>query len=38
MDQQMHNIKINNILNIISTPTCFNASSSSSGSLNLVLC
>jgi hypothetical protein len=27
----------NNILYIVSTPTCFNASSSSSGSINLVL-
>jgi hypothetical protein len=34
-DQQMHNVYINN--NFVSTPTCFNASASSSGSLNLVL-
>jgi len=34
-DQQIHNIYVNNIL---SPPTCFNASASSSGSLNLVLC
>ena len=31
-------IYINNILHIVSIPTCFNASASSSGSLNLVLC
>jgi len=37
-DQQLHNICINNILYIVSTPTCFSASASSSGSLNLVLC
>jgi len=37
-DQQMHNIYINNIFYIISTPTCFNASASPSGSLDLVLC
>jgi len=36
-DQQMHNIYINNILFIKSTPTCFNASASSSGSFNLVI-
>jgi hypothetical protein len=29
---------MNNVLFIKSTPTCFNASASSSGSLNLVLC
>jgi hypothetical protein len=41
-EQQIHNIYIyiyiNNISYIISTPTCFYASSSSSGSLDLVLC
>jgi len=37
-DQQMHNIYINNIFYIVSTPICFKASASSSGSLNLVLC
>jgi hypothetical protein len=37
-DQQIHNIHINNILYIISTPTCFNVSTSSSGNLNIVLC
>jgi len=41
-DQQMHNIYIymytNNILYIVSTPTCFDASTSSSGSLILLLC
>jgi hypothetical protein len=36
-DQQMHNIYINNILYIGSTPTCFNASASSSESLDLVV-
>ena len=36
-DQQMHNIYINNILYIISTATCFNASPSPSWSLMLVL-
>jgi len=36
-DQHMHNIYNNNILYIVSTPKCFNASVSSSGSLNLVL-
>jgi len=34
----MHNIYINNILYIVSTPTCFSVSASSSGSLELVLC
>ena len=34
-DQQMHNIYINNTLYTVSTPTCYNASASSSGSLNL---
>ena len=29
---------MNNILYIVSTPTCFSASASSSGSLNLVFC
>jgi len=29
---------VNNILYIVSTPTCFNVSVSSLGSLNLVLC
>jgi len=39
-DLQMHNIYTNNILYILvaSTAACFNASASSSGSLNLVLC
>jgi len=37
-NQQMHNMCINNILCIVSTLTCFNASASSSGSLNFVLC
>jgi len=41
-DQQMYNIYIYlfiyNILYIVSTPTHFNASASSSGILNLVLC
>ena len=32
----MHNRYINNILYIVSTPICINASASSSGSLNLV--
>jgi len=36
-DQQMHNIHINNILFIISAPTCFNASASSSGSPKFVI-
>jgi len=36
-DQQMHYIYINNVLCIISTPTCFSASASSSGSLNLLI-
>ena len=36
--QQMHNIYIDNILYIVSTPACFSASTSSSQSLNLVLC
>ena len=36
--QHMHNIYTNNILYTVSTPACFNASASSSGSLNLVLC
>ena len=38
--QQMHNIYIyiNNILFIISTATCFNASVPPSGSINHVLC
>ena len=31
-------IYINNILYTVSTPTCFDTSASSSGSLNLVLC
>jgi len=31
-------VYINNILYNVSTPTCFNASASSSGCLNLVLC
>ena len=37
-DQQIHNIYINNILYVVSTPTCFYASATSSGSLNFVLC
>ena len=37
-DQQMHNIYINNIVYTVSTPTCFNASASSSGRLNLAFC
>jgi hypothetical protein len=39
-DQQTHNlyICINNILYIVSTPTCFDASASSSGSLIRLLC
>ena len=41
-DQQMHNIYIyiyiNNILYIVSTPACFDASASSAGSLFLLLC
>ena len=36
-DQQIRNIYINNILQIASTATCFGASSSSSGNLNVVL-
>ena len=36
-NQQMHNIYINNILYTVSTPMCFSASASSSGSLSLVL-
>jgi len=35
-DVQMLNIYINNVLYIVSTPTCFIVSASSSGSLNLV--
>jgi len=35
-DHQMHNIYLN-IFYIISTPTCFNASASSSGSLNVLI-
>jgi len=34
--QQMHNIY--NVLHIVSTPPCFSASASFSGSLKLVLC
>jgi len=37
-DQQMHNIYINNILYIVITPTSFDATSSSSGNLILLLC
>jgi hypothetical protein len=37
-DQKTQNKYINNIIYIVRTPTCFNASASSSGSLNLVLC
>jgi len=33
----MHNMYINRTLYTVSTATCFNASASSSGSLNLVL-
>ena len=35
--QQMHNIYINNIVYIVSSLMCFNASASSSGSQNSVL-
>jgi hypothetical protein len=39
-DQQIHNLYIfvNNVLYIVSTPTCFDASALSSGSLILLLC
>jgi hypothetical protein len=37
-DQQMHNVNINNIIYIVSTPTCFDASASSSGIFILLLC
>jgi len=40
-DKPMHNyiyIYINNILYIVGTSTCFDASASSSGSFNLLLC
>jgi len=37
-DQQIHNIYIDSILYIVSTPTCFDASASSSGSLIILLC
>ena len=37
-DKQKQNLKINNILYIVNTPTCFSASALSSGSLNLVMC
>jgi len=37
-DQLMHNIYINNTSHIVSSPTCFDASASSSGSLILLLC
>jgi len=37
-DQQIHNLYNDIILYIVSTPTCFNASASTSGSLNFVLC
>jgi len=36
-DQQMHNLYINSILYIVSTPTCFDASALSSWSLKHVL-
>jgi len=37
-DQRLHNININNILYIVSTPTCFDTFASSSGCLILPLC
>jgi len=37
-NQQMYDVCINNTLYIVSTATRFNASASSSGGLNLVLC
>ena len=41
-DQQMHNVNINNIIYIyvyiVNTPTCFDASASSSGIFILLLC
>jgi len=36
-DQQMHNVYINNVLYIVSTPTCFDAPASSAGSVNFIL-